>query len=104
MDGETLTRVRELPDDAVPSDQWLLPGLVDIQVNGFAGADLNAPDLDGATVAGVTRQLQSVGVTRFCPTVCTQSHERMARALAAVYRVSAGARTLAFPVRFERSR
>lgn len=81
FDGEHISRIRELPGDAVPSDRWVLPGLIDIQVNGFAGTDLNSPDLDEAGVARVAHSLQATGVTRFCPTVCTQSHEHMTRAL-----------------------
>jgi N-acetylglucosamine-6-phosphate deacetylase len=79
--GETIVRIRDLPGGAVPPDRWLLPGLIDIQLNGFAGTDLNAPDLDVAGVGRVVRSLQAVGVTRFCPTICTQSHDRMAQSL-----------------------
>jgi N-acetylglucosamine-6-phosphate deacetylase len=81
FDGERISRVREFPQGAVPPDRWVLPGLIDIQVNGFAGADLNRPDLDEAGVARVVRSLRTVGVTRFCPTVCTQGYEHMTRAL-----------------------
>lgn len=81
FDGERISRVRELPDGAVSPDRWVLPGLIDIQVNGFAGTDLNRADLDEDGVARVVRSLQATGVTRFCPTVCTQSHEHMTRAL-----------------------
>lgn len=81
VDGGIIAGVRDLPADAVAEDEWLLPGLVDIQVNGFAGTDLNSGDIDAAGVARVVNSLWSVGVTRFCPTVCTHSHDHMARAL-----------------------
>lgn len=67
-------------------DLWLLPGLIDIQVNGFGGHDLNAADITTADVAGVVRSLWKHGVTRFCPTICTQSHERMVAALRMIAR------------------
>jgi N-acetylglucosamine-6-phosphate deacetylase len=79
--GETIARIRDLPDGSVPPDQWVLPGLIDIQVNGFSGTDLNDPALDVAGVGRVVRSLQAAGVTRFCPTICTQSQERMVRSL-----------------------
>ena len=82
--GEEIARIRDLPAGAVPEDQWLLPGLVDIQVNGFAGTDLNAEDVTVEGVARVVRSLQRVGVTRFCPTICTHSHEWMIRGLRVV--------------------
>ncbi len=81
LDGMAIERIREVRASAVPEDTWILPGLVDIQVNGFGGADFNGEAIDVDTVARAARRLQAVGVTRFCPTICTQSHERMARAL-----------------------
>ncbi len=82
--GERIARVTALPEHAVPQGLWLIPGLVDLQINGFAGTDLNAADPDVSGVARLVRELHSVGVTRFCPTVCTQSREHMTRALRAL--------------------
>jgi N-acetylglucosamine-6-phosphate deacetylase len=81
VEGDTIARVRPLPKDAVPASRWVLPGLIDIQVNGFAGTDLNGAEIDVAGVARVVRSLRALGVTRCCPTICTQSRERMTRAL-----------------------
>ncbi len=64
----------------------VLPGLIDIQVNGFGGHDLNASGASVDEVAGVVRALWSHGVTRFCPTVCTQSHDHMVAAMRAIAR------------------
>lgn len=50
---------------------WIAPGLVDLQVNGFAGHDLNAVGLTPTTVSGLARAMLSVGVTRFLPTLIT---------------------------------
>ena len=60
---------------------WLAPGLVDLQVNGFAGHDLNAEDTSARTVVGLTRALYGHGVTTFVPTVITAAHDRMAHTL-----------------------
>lgn len=79
--GDQVIRIRDRAESALPEDLWLLPGLVDIQVNGYAGLDLNSPDVDAGVVARLVRSLQTVGVTRFCPTICTHHHDRMVRAL-----------------------
>jgi N-acetylglucosamine-6-phosphate deacetylase len=50
---------------------------VDVQVNGYAGADLGA-DADGW--AHVARALAAEGVTAFCPTLVTRSDRGYARA------------------------
>jgi N-acetylglucosamine-6-phosphate deacetylase len=84
IEGERIAGVRDLPSSAVPADLWLLPGLVDIQVNGYGGHDLNGPEVDIGVVAALVHSLQARGVTRFCPTICTQSRERMEAALRAV--------------------
>jgi len=84
VDDGVITSVRALPADRVPADRWIFPGLLDIQVNGFAGIDLNGADVDPPAVARMLQRLQAVGVTRCCPTICTQSHQHMARALRAV--------------------
>src|ERR1700676_4184157 len=65
----------------VPDDVYIAPGFIDIQVNGFAGVDYNAPD---APVGGIARSLRgmfSTGVSRCFPTVITGDPERMLGAL-----------------------
>jgi N-acetylglucosamine-6-phosphate deacetylase len=69
--------------DADPA-LWLAPGLVDIQVNGYAGHDVNADDVDAATVRRLVEAEWRQGVTAFCPTVVTGPEERIVRALRAV--------------------
>jgi N-acetylglucosamine-6-phosphate deacetylase len=87
VSGTTIESARApRPGEPVPPDVRVLPGLVDIQVNGFAGFDLNGPDVTPDTVAEVVRALWTRGVTRFCPTICTAGHRQMAAALRAVAR------------------
>jgi N-acetylglucosamine-6-phosphate deacetylase len=76
----------------VESDEtlWIAPGLVDLQVNGFAGFDVNAGDVSMETVKALARQMLLRGVTTFLPTVITGSEERICRAL----RVIAEARAM----------
>ena len=67
--------------DTAADGRRLLPGFIDIQVNGFGGYDLNREGVTLDDVAGVARALWPCGVTRFCPTICTESRERIIAAL-----------------------
>jgi N-acetylglucosamine-6-phosphate deacetylase len=62
-----------------------LPGLFDLQVNGFGGVDFNAPDLSADRVDEALDLMRATGVTRCLPTLITSSFEHFA----------AGARLLA---------
>jgi N-acetylglucosamine-6-phosphate deacetylase len=62
-------------------------GLVDLQVNGFAGVDFNSPGLTSDQIRAAVRAIRATGVTRFLPTLITSSLEAFAacaRALIAV--------------------
>lgn len=72
------------PPDLGGPDVWLAPALIDVQVNGFAGHNLNSDSTEAGTVDGVVRGLWAAGVGLFCPTITTGSHERMCRSLRAV--------------------
>ncbi|MBM7787115.1 N-acetylglucosamine-6-phosphate deacetylase [Tenggerimyces flavus] len=62
---------------------WLAPGLIDLQVNGFCGHDVNgAPD--PAAVVAMVHALFSIGVTTVVPTVITASEEQIVLALRAI--------------------
>jgi N-acetylglucosamine-6-phosphate deacetylase len=54
------------------------PGLVDLQVNGFAGVDFNAPGVTADQIRSVLPAIRATGVTRFLPTLITASQERFA--------------------------
>ena len=60
-------------------------GLVDLQVNGYAGLDFNADDYEDELVADVCRRLQSEGVESILATIITAPMESM---LARVRRVA----------------
>jgi N-acetylglucosamine-6-phosphate deacetylase len=64
-----------------------LPGLFDLQVNGFAGVDFNRPDLTADRVGHALDRMRATGVTRCLPTLITGSFDQFAasaRVLAAV--------------------
>ena len=55
------------------------PGLVDIQVNGFAGIDFNSPSVTADEIRGTLPAMRATGVTRCLPTIITGSLESFAR-------------------------
>ncbi|TVY08899.1 N-acetylglucosamine-6-phosphate deacetylase [Paenibacillus cremeus] len=59
------------------TDRWIAPGLIDVQLNGIGGYDLNDTELTIDTVKQIVGVLHRGGVTRFCPTVVTGPKERM---------------------------
>lgn len=71
--------------------QVALPGFVDLQVNGFAGVDFNAPDLRAADLQQAVAALVSSGVTRFLPTLITGPAERFRSAARALLGLGAPA-------------
>ena len=52
-----------------------LPGLFDLQVNGFGGVDFNAPNLTADRVAEALERMRATGVTRCLPTLITSSFD-----------------------------
>ncbi|GAA2181211.1 N-acetylglucosamine-6-phosphate deacetylase [Brooklawnia cerclae] len=65
-------------------EPWLAPGLIDLQVNGYRGHDVNAADVDAGTIASITSDLAATGVTSWVPTIITNSEDAILRALTAV--------------------
>jgi N-acetylglucosamine-6-phosphate deacetylase len=62
-------------------EEYVAPGLIDIQVNGFGGVDFNDPSTSFDNLLKAIRCMASTGVTRCFPTVITGSPERMSGAL-----------------------
>ena len=70
----------ELPGaapDLGNANLWLAPGLLDLQVNGFAGVDFNAPATGVEDYRRAVCCLWRTGVTRFLPTIITGGRERI---------------------------
>jgi N-acetylglucosamine-6-phosphate deacetylase len=65
----------------VPDDEYIAPGFIDIQVNGFAGVDYNSPESTHDEIARSLQAMFSTGVTRCFPTVITGDPESMLGAL-----------------------
>ncbi|MDE1996929.1 MAG: amidohydrolase family protein, partial [Rhizobiaceae bacterium] len=61
--------------EAKPHDGYLSAGLVDLQINGFGGLDLNGGTATPELVAELAKKLAATGVTTFLPTLITASTE-----------------------------
>jgi N-acetylglucosamine-6-phosphate deacetylase len=55
-----------------------LPGLFDLQVNGFGGVDFNAPSLATERCLEALERMRATGVTRCLPTLITSPFDRFA--------------------------
>lgn len=74
------------PDAGLP---WIVPGYIDLQVNGYEGHDVNGSEVTPQTIVDLTEALARRGTTTFVPTVITGSEEAILTSLRAV----AGARS-----------
>jgi N-acetylglucosamine-6-phosphate deacetylase len=82
-DGAVISAVT--PVDAEPDGLPILaPGLVDLQVNGYAGLDINAAPLTKDTVIELSNVLAEHGITSWLPTVITAPEPRILTALRAI--------------------
>jgi N-acetylglucosamine-6-phosphate deacetylase len=59
----------------------IVPGYIDVQINGAFGVDFSSPQLQEAQVEMVASELLKHGVTSFCPTMITSSPENYKRNL-----------------------
>lgn len=69
--------------------RWLSAGFVDLQVNGYAGHDLNGLTLDIATLRALCQAMLKVGVTTFLPTIITAPEARLIAALQTIHEACA---------------
>ena len=65
--------------DITLPDGYLVPGFVDLQVNGYFGVEFQTAD--AASWADVARQLPVTGTTAFVPTLITAPVDSLAAAL-----------------------
>ena len=73
-----ITAVEPLAD---PPAAIICPGLIDLQVNGYQGYDVNADAVTGEEIARLVHALRRRGVTAFCPTLVTATEEKILHAL-----------------------
>jgi N-acetylglucosamine-6-phosphate deacetylase len=63
---------------------YIAPGLIDLQVNGYGGHDLNDGAVTPENVSALCQTLLTLGVTTFLPTVITASEANIVAALSAI--------------------
>ena len=68
-----------------------LPGLFDLQLNGFGGVDFNAPGLTADRIDEAVQRVRLTGVTRCLPTLITSSFEAFAARARVISRLSSPA-------------
>ncbi len=92
--GGVITQVRRRvsTDRSLP---WVTPGLIDLQVNGYAGRDVNGAQVSPDQIAAITEALAVRGVTSWVPTVITADEEAIIAALRAVSQARRDARVAA---------
>jgi len=84
-------------DDDLP---FIAPGLIDLQVNGFAGIDVNGPDVTAERITEITAALARIGVTTWAPTVVTASEEAIRHSLRAIAEARSRSPQLAHAIPF----
>ena len=70
-------RINAIQKGATDETSWLAPGLIDLQVNGYSGDDVNADNLTIDIVQSLARRMLAVGVTTFVPTLITASEQKI---------------------------
>jgi N-acetylglucosamine-6-phosphate deacetylase len=69
LDGERIAGIRAVEKGAAVPDRVLVPGLVDLQVNGIE--DVDVAHASGPAWEALDRALLAQGVTTWCPTLVT---------------------------------
>jgi N-acetylglucosamine-6-phosphate deacetylase len=76
--------VREIRESTHEEDAWLSCGLIDLQVNGYGGDDVNLQNPDPGTIISLTQKMIATGVTTYLPTIITASEAEITARLRAV--------------------
>jgi N-acetylglucosamine-6-phosphate deacetylase len=85
LEKGVIAAVEPLPPGAKP-DVLVAPGLVDLQVNGYGGLDVNRVPIAEGTIGQMTRRLWGEGVTSYFPTIITNISEAIEQAMSAIAR------------------
>ena len=78
------SRIAAIEPGPPDTTSWIAPGLVDLQVNGYAGIDLNAENLAPEQVSTLVRTLAAAGTTTMVPTLITASEPALRQRLQAI--------------------
>src|ERR1700742_2913799 len=92
--------IREIQDGRRDEDAWLSPGLVDLQVNGYGGDDVNHAQPDPEAIISLTRRMIAMGVTTYLPTIITAAETRIPAAWRAIAEARRRSRVVADAIPF----
>lgn len=84
IEGSRISDIAPLRENDSERLPWIGPGLVDLQINGYAGIDFNTPPVPESAIHEATRKLWAEGVTSYYPTVITNSDEAIESSLQAI--------------------
>ena len=76
--------IERMEESSESTGLFLAPGLVDMQVNGCAGFDVNTPQLEPETIIALVDAMLCRGVTCFAPTIISAPEKEICHALAAI--------------------
>ena len=82
--NEEIVNITQIDTVSYSDDPLILPGLMDIQINGYGGYDFNGPKITAQVVINCIQSLWRVGVTAICPTLITGSLAATLKAIAAI--------------------
>ena len=77
----SINQIKSTPDN---ERNWISFGLVDIQINGFGGYDINSAEISSEKVELIVKCLWKRGVTFCCPTIVSGTFKHMANSIKAV--------------------
>jgi N-acetylglucosamine-6-phosphate deacetylase len=83
LDGD---RIGNVEDVAMPAEQaeglpWVAPGLIDLQLNGYAGQEFSSSQLTVERIAEIVDATAPMGVTQFLPTLTTHTLDTLTHGL-----------------------
>jgi N-acetylglucosamine-6-phosphate deacetylase len=68
------------------AERFLLPGFIELQLNGYKGIDFNHPTTTPAEISEAIREVRRTGVTALCPTIITGSAAHIEGCIANIVR------------------
>lgn len=86
--ADRVRTIAKASDDGSRPELVMSRGWIDIQVNGALGVPFNSSELTASDVHRITEHLRSQGVTQYCPTLITDSRERLKQVLRTLARAA----------------
>jgi len=75
--NDRIAVIQHLEAETGIPEEYIAPGLIDVQINGYMGVDFSGEDLTLNEIRKATRELWKEGVTTFFPTLITNEHNAL---------------------------